>query len=389
MPNLPEKLKAALNAREQANSLRKLTAPEKLTDFSSNDYLGFSVSDEIASLTSEILKKYDAPLNGASGSRLLSGNHALFTDAEKLISEFHNSDGALLFNSGYDANIGLLSSVPQRGDLIFYDELVHASIRDGLKMSLARAYRFRHNDLADLRELVSRNRRKFPDAVVYIVTEAVFSMDGDMPDLLKLSELAEENRALLIIDEAHSTGVTSAEGVVQQQGLHQNIFARIITYGKAFGCHGAAVLGSEDLMLYLVNFARSFIYTTALPPHTVAGIMSAYEHLKYPGSNELIRLHKNIGVFRSVIRERGLEKDFIESNSAIQCCVISGNKRVRLISAKLKEEGYEVKAILSPTVPAGRERLRFCLHSYNSRDEIKKVLDLLADLIGAKAGIKS
>ena len=179
--------------------------------------------------------------------------------------------------------MGFFSSVPQRGDVILYDELCHASIRDGLKMSDAKAYKFKHNDLDDLERKcqVERSRNCSQNSEIYIVTESIFSMDGDQPDLKALTSLSKELGCHLIVDEAHAFGVFGAkgEGMVQALGLENKVFARLITFGKALGCHGAAILGSAALQQYLINFARSFIYTTALPPHGVATICSAYEEL--------------------------------------------------------------------------------------------------------------
>jgi len=188
--------------------------------------------------------------------------------------------------------------------------------------------------------------------------------------------LCKDQNAYLIIDEAHAVGVFGPEGrgLVGHLQLERDVFARIVTFGKALGCHGAAVLGSKDLKTYLINFARSFIYTTALPPHSIATILSAYNELKT--TNTIEGLHKNCEHFKSEVQRIGLESRFIKSNSAIHSCIIPGNKHVKTIARKLQEHGFDVKPILSPTVPEGEERLRFCLHSYNSSEEMTKVLPL-------------
>ena len=303
-------------------------------------------------------------------------------ETEHQIASFHNSQAALIFNSGYDANIGFFSSVPQKDDIIFYDEYSHASLRDGLKMSLAKNYKFRHNDLDDLKQKLERLSRNRENSEIYIVTESVFSMDGDSPDLMKMLELAEHYNALTIIDEAHSTGVFGdhGEGLVQELDLENKVFARIHTFGKALGCHGAAILGSEKLKDYLVNFSRSFIYTTALSPHSVATILAAYRYLE----NDLTQLKKlrdNIQYFRAEIIKNDLQNIFIESDSAIQACLISGNTTVKAAALELQKIGFNVKPILSPTVPVGSERLRFCIHSYNSSHEISLVLKVLGNFV--------
>jgi 8-amino-7-oxononanoate synthase len=349
-----------------------------MIDFSSNDYLGLSKSETVFKETHQYLIDNNFIQNGATGSRLLSGNHKLYSETENYIAEFHKSESALIFNSGYDANVGFFSSVPQKGDLILYDELCHVSIRDGIRLSNAKAYKFNHNDFEDLEKLILRN----PNTIVYIVTESVFSMDGDCPNLEELVSVSTKHNCYLVVDEAHVLGVfgSKGEGFVQMLGLQDHVFARIMTFGKGLGCHGAAVLGSVELRDYLVNFARSFIYTTGLSPHSVATILVAYQHLK-KDSAPLLKLRENIVFFNQQKNLLSLKPLFVRSKSAIQSAIIPGNEKVKTIANQLREKGFDVKAILSPTVPEGQERLRFCLHSYNSPEEISEVLRLLSTFV--------
>ncbi len=378
---LTQKMEKKLEGRKELNALRQLMPPPSLIDFFSNDYLGFAKCKEIYDHSQEIMKNDNSLYNGATGSRLLSGNHTLFTQAEAVIAKFHDSEAALLFNSGYDANLGLLSSIALRGDIILYDEFCHASIRDGISMGAAKAFKFKHNDIAHLAQLLKKHRSTTGETEIFIVTESVFSMDGDIPNVKDMADLANKYNCRLIVDEAHATGVLgkNGEGLVYQLGLQDKVFARIVTFGKALGAHGAAILGSKELKEFLVNFSRSFIYTTGLPPHSVATIMAVYK--KLPENENFKLLHDNIKYFRQELEKNGLAAAFVESSTAIQCCVIAGNERVKLAAANLEAEGFAVKPILSPTVPAGKERLRFCIHSYNSRKEIKEVLKLLATFI--------
>ena len=253
--NLPKKLTIKLKLREENNALRSLKTPSNLVDFSSNDYLGFAKSETIFDKTHQFLIERNLKQNGATGSRLLSGNHALYTEVENFLSEFHQTESATIFNSGYDANIGFFSSVPQRRDIIFYDEFIHASIRDGIQLSNAKAFKFTHNNLTHLDELLKRVQHEKSE--VYVVTEAVFSMDGDAPDLVQMAEICKKNNAFLIVDEAHAIGVFGKNGcgLVQELNIQKEVFARIITFGKGLGCHGAAILGSDKLQQYVVNFA--------------------------------------------------------------------------------------------------------------------------------------
>jgi 8-amino-7-oxononanoate synthase len=376
--NLPENLNQKLEARKQNNALRKLPSFNNLVDFSSNDYIGFSKSDAIFRLAHHYLIENEIIQNGATGSRLISGNHSLYQIAESFIAEFHDAETALIFNSGYDANVGFFSAVPQRNDIILHDELSHASIRDGISMSNAKSYKFNHNDFEDLERLI----QKFPETNIYIVTETVFSMDGDSPNLEELVLLSEKYNCYLIVDEAHTLGVfgDKGEGLIQYMNLHNRIFARIMTFGKGLGCHGAAVLGSADLKEYLVNFARSFIYTTGLSPHSVSTILTAYQHLENE-KKTINKLRQNIIFFNQQKNLLGLKPMFVRSKSSIQSAIIPGNENAKRLSQELQDKGFDIKAILSPTVPEGQERLRFCIHSYNSEEEINAVLELLRNFV--------
>jgi 8-amino-7-oxononanoate synthase len=380
MKKVPKSLTLKLEQREQNNSLRKLTFPNNLIDFASNDYLGFSKSEAIFNGTHSFLIDNNIIKNGATGSRLLSGNHSVYQEAENYIAKFHQSESALLFNSGYDANVGFFSAVPQRNDIILFDELSHASIRDGIQLSNAKSYKFQHNDFEDLERLITKYKSESSE--VFVVTESVFSMDGDTPNLEELVQICEKHNCFLVVDEAHALGVFGdhGEGLVQMLDLQDEVFARIMTFGKGLGCHGAAILGSQKLVDYLVNFARSFIYTTGVSPHSVATILIAYQHLQIE-KEALQKLRKNVIHFNQEKKQLGLNPLFVRSKSAIQSAIIPGNQKVKNIANQLQGKGFDVKAILSPTIPEGQERLRFCLHSFNSKEEISEVLQILATLL--------
>lgn len=379
---LPENLLAKLEIRKQNNALRKLSLPNHLNDFSSNDYIGFSKNKVIFEETHRYLIENNYIQNGATGSRLISGNHKVYQEAEDFIAKFHQAETALIFNSGYDANVGFFGSVPQKGDLILYDELCHASIRDGIQLSNAKSYKFKHNDFEDLEKRLLQAQSDNFIKEVYIVTETVFSMDGDCPNMEELVAVSNKYNCYLVVDEAHALGVfgNNGEGLVQMLGLQDKVFARIMTFGKGLGCHGAAILGSQELKDYLVNFARSFIYTTGLSPHSVATILTAYQHLESE-KQTINKLRENIVHFNQEKNQLGLKPMFVRSKSAIQSAIIPGNQNVKSIANQLQEKGFDVKAILSPTVPEGQERLRFCLHSYNSEAEISEVLCLLITFV--------
>jgi 8-amino-7-oxononanoate synthase len=300
-----------------------------------------------------------------------------------LIAGFHKAGEALIYNSGYDANIGLFSAVLQRTDTVFYDRSVHASIRDGISLGRARSIGFDHNDLEGLRKMAGNAFAKGrpADGEVYVVTESVFSMEGDGPDLAAIAAYCSENGFHLVVDEAHAVGVRGpcGRGVAVELGLEEALFARVVTFGKALGCHGAAVLGSPLLKQYLLNFSRSLIYTTALPPHSLEGIAQAYRFLESPErAAAQTELRPLATYFEQQIGEAGLRGYFAPARAAIFSCRVPGNARARETAAALQAAGYDVRPILSPTVPEGQECLRFCLHRYNTASEIREVLTILA-----------
>jgi 8-amino-7-oxononanoate synthase len=360
----------ALEKRREDQMLRSLRLSGNLVDFCSNDYLGFARSAELRGRINELCEAGDLR-NGSTGSRLLSGNSLLAEQIEEWLAAFHETEACLLFNSGYDANIGFFSSVPQRGDILLYDELIHASIHDGRRLSRADTFRFAHNDMMQLESLLQKAK-----GTVYVALESVYSMDGDFAPLEDAALLCEKYGALLVVDEAHATGIFGREGrgLVQQLGLESRVYARIHTFGKALGCHGAIVAGSRVLKDYLVNFARSFIYTTALPAHSLLAVRAAYEMLPRSGA-ERDRLFNLIARFRGGIGR--LPVGYIESHSPVQCLVIPGNENVRKTAAALQADGLDVRPILSPTVPKEQERLRICFHSYNTEQEVQQLLHLL------------
>lgn len=380
----PKKLAQKLQDRQAQNAFRVLNAQSQLVDFSSNDYLGFAQNEQIFHQAHQLLLDKNILQNGATGSRLISGNHQLYTDLEELLKQVHQVESATIFNSGYNANVGLLSCIPQRDDLILYDEYSHASIREGIQLSNAKAYKFQHNNLEDLEEKLKKYRATNQNEI-YIITEMLFSMDGDMPDIEQITDLAQQYKAKLILDEAHYFGVALHQNYKQYQTKYANtIFARVVTYGKALGCHGAVVLGTQPLKEFLVNFSRSFIYTTALPPHAIATIYSAYQYYLSIGKNqELVQLNQNIQHFLHQLNTLDLANKFIQSQSAIQCCIIGDNQATKQLSKQFEQEKFNIKAILSPTVSAGKERLRFCIHAYNTTEEITNSLHLLKTFLTA------
>jgi 8-amino-7-oxononanoate synthase len=360
-------LNKKLNERKEQNAYRELKLPNEKIDFCSNDYLGM-VRNQL------VVGGQQSTVNlrhGSTGSRLLSGNYTLIEETEKFIAGFHSAEAGLIFNSGYDANLGLLSCVPLRGDTVLYDHLSHASIRDGIRLSFAQSFSFLHNDVADLEK-----KLKVATGNIFVVTESVFSMDGDKAPLDKIVELCINYNGSLIIDEAHATGIIGekGEGLVQYLGLQKKCFARMHTFGKAAGCHGAIILGSDVLKKYLINFSRAFIYTTSLPEINIAAIKNAYE--LFPQlNNERKHLQDLIAQFQHATI--GFER--LQSSTPIQVVIIPGNENVKRKARQLQENGFDVRPIVYPTVPKGSERLRIVLHSFNSVEEVNGLVKLLSE----------
>ena len=358
------KLLNKLAERIEKGTLRSLSCFDGFVDFYSNDYLG---------QTNVYIEDIISIHSGATGSRLISGNSQEAENCERTLADFFNSEAALVFNSGYDANVGLFSAILQRGDTILYDEAIHASVRDAIRLSFASAYSFEHNSLNDLRLKLERAK-----GTIYIAVESLYSMNGDLCPLFEIAQLANEFNAYLIVDEAHSGGVfgTSGRGLVEELKLEKSVFARLITFGKAYGFHGAVVLGSQNLKDFLINFSRSFIYTTALPPED-------YEIIKRKVTDTSIgmrqrELQEKITLFNS---NTPLVSRKSDARSPIQMIEIGDIHKALEIASELQKRNIAVKPIFSPTVKIGEESLRICIHASNTNSEIQLICSLLNQLI--------
>jgi len=372
---LPNFISKALLKRENEGNFRVLPDENQLIDFCSNDYLGLARNASLAKIIeNEYANAIAIHKNGSTGSRLISGNFPQTEQLESYLASTFKSESALLFNSGYVANMGVLSTIPQKSDTILYDELSHACIKDGMRLSYAERFAFRHNDLKDVEKKLSHAKGD-----KYIVVESIYSMDGDEAPLEGLVAICKQFDAYLIVDEAHSTGIVgeNGSGLVCKLGLEKEVFVRIHTFGKAMGCHGACVVAENKVKNFLINFSRPFIYTTAMPLHQIITIKSAFEYLH---SHILLQgqLVKNINFFIAEIKRQGLENRMVKSESAIQALVFPGNMAVKQLAAQLEEKAMNVKPILSPTVKTGEERLRICLHSFDTHADIKLLVCELA-----------
>ena len=348
-----ERLLNKLLKRKVSGTLRTLQIPKNGIDFFSNDYIGLS--------------KFNIPIshepNGSTGSRLLSGNSLEAERCELRLAEHFKAEAALIFNSGYVANVGLLSAVLQRGDLVLYDQYVHASSRDGLRLSLAESLSFKHNNIEDLRTKLKKSKA----ATNYVLVESLYSMDGDVAPLSEITELCKSLNAYLIVDEAHAGGVygRGGRGMCIESQVESDVFARIVTFGKAYGCHGAVVLGSNTLKSFLVNFSRSFIYSTALPSSSYKVIEQLVTKTNIEERLQLLK--QNITYFRKQCHSLEFLSDL---NSPIQILEFENREILEDLVRRIRSHGIFTKAIYPPTVPEGKSRLRLCLHAFNTENEI-------------------
>ncbi|MCU0432707.1 MAG: 8-amino-7-oxononanoate synthase [Bacteroidia bacterium] len=363
-----EFMRQALQKRESEGALRKLHSPEGLIDFCSNDYYGLAHSPEFSARVAAAAEGFNS---GSGGSRLLVGNTALAEETEREIAAIFKADAALIYSSGYAANVGFFQAVAQRNATVLYDEFIHASVRDGIRLSTAKAHSFAHNDTDDLRRKLARC-----SGLVFVAVESVYSMDGDEAPLAEMAECCRKAGAQLVVDEAHGTGVYFP-GLTAELGLTGEVFARLHTFGKAGGVHGAAWLGSELLRNYLINFSRSFIYTTAPSPHSVIALRESCRFMQQNHGMLKLELQQRIHFFRQTAANYP-QLHLLPSQSAIQALLLPGNHKAREVAEKLRSNGFDVRPVLAPTVPAGTERIRVCIHTHNTEKEINDFLKCAA-----------
>ena len=357
--------KLALRSKE--GSLRNLQFKNNLYDFSSNDYLSFARSLELKYKIEQELLKYPHSMIGSTGSRLLSGNSKFAEKLEKELADYHRAENSLMFTSGYTANTALFSSVPQKGDTVIHDEFIHGSVIDGIQSSYATRRKFKHNDLEDL-----ENKIRKVTGVCFVAVESVYSMDGDIADLIEIAKICRRYEAQLIVDEAHAFGIWGT-GLVDELNIHHVIYARVVTFSKALGLHGAIVLGPDYLKNYLINFARPFIYTTAPSFTHLVAIQVAYKHLLDNPQFATI-LHQKATLLKDNMPPQ--EQLYSTKNpSGIQCIFLEGNNAVVSMGKILSRRGFDVGAIRSPTVQKGKERIRICVHNHNSDEEILELCE--------------
>ena len=380
---IENRLGAILERRQQEGSLRSLRLSPGLVDFYSNDYLGFSRSLDLEDLIRNKLQNLtdrNGRRIGSTGSRLLSGNSDLAEELEAILKEFHKAEAALLFNSGYDGNVGMISAFVRPGDVVFYDELVHASMHDGLKLARANGLAFQHNDLDHLEALLAHTPKDSSDSQSFILVESIYSMDGDSAPLLEICNLADKYGANLLVDEAHATGIfgNKGQGLCVELGVENQVFARLVTFSKSLGAHGAVVLTTEKGKEYLVNFARSFIYSTAASLSSLLEVQAAYQLLQ---SGDFPKQAKQkVEAFQSLLNKYPHLPFLRNSQSMIQALLIPGNFEVRQLAKRIQESGFDLRPLVFPTVQKGKERIRICLHTFNSPEEMEGLVEVISRL---------
>lgn len=334
-------------------------------NFASNDYLGISTKDD---LRYEFLNKNNYLLSSAS-ARLLTGSGTEYKELENIVAEIFNQKSALIFNTGYQANLGVISALIEKGDVVFSDKLNHASIIDGMRLSQGDFYRYKHDDYEHLEKLLSSNRDKYKRAI--IISESVFSMDGDISDINKLIELKNKYNCLLMIDEAHAFFAYGNGFAGISEGKNIDIITG--TFGKALGSFGAFCASNNEIIDYLTNKARSFIFSTSIPPINIAWTLWLLTKKKDYLKSQKYKLDKLVHAAHACIKLKGLDTP---SCTHIIPIIIGNNENTAKVSEKLRSQGYYIPAIRPPTVPEGSSRLRISLTADSKLEDFENVLNI-------------
>lgn len=382
-------LKAWLNKQREQDGLRQLSpvrhlkngriillanTAEECLDFSSNDYLALSRHPALSAAAREALERYGT---GAGAARLMSGDLAIHHELEEAVAQLKEQEAALVFGSGYMANIGIIPALVGRHDVIFSDRLNHASIHDGCRLSGARLIRFRHNDPEHLESLLTSERGR---GTALIVAESIYSMDGDRCPLPELVRLKERHHCLLMVDEAHATGVfgETGGGVIEEEGVSAGVDLAVGTFGKALGSYGAFVAARREMIEYLVNRARSFIFSTALPPAVTAASLAAV-HLVRQQPELRRELWEKVDFFKALLHQGGLNRDL--GPSQIIPIVVGSSGQAMAMAEELRKQGLYVTAVRPPTVPAGTARLRFSISRWHSKADLGQATQVLLEVL--------
>ena len=401
-------LRRLLHSNEDDDDTQQQHANRETIDFSSNDYLGIARDAKQQSLVADATGQLNRMSLGATGSRLLSGDSVAFHALEDYLARVHRRPAALVCNSGYDANLSVVSSL--LCTCIIYDEYCHNSLHMGIRLWMSQqqqpskvAVSFRHNSLDDLKEKLEQHVNiRTSDARIVVIIESVYSMDGDVAPIREMLDLCQQYNALLVVDEAHGLGICGRRrrddalpgtGVLAMEEVeeHPALLCSIHTFGKAAGCHGAVVCGSMQLKKYLANYAYPFIYSTALPPHSLVTIQCAYETMTGRKGD---RLRETVNGLADLFR-RGLQEYLrmrcpsiylLPSTTPIQALMVPGNQectRFCEMLYKASDERIRLYPIKTPTVPAGQERIRIIIHAHNTPEQVQGLVELIQSTLQA------
>ncbi|MCP4482808.1 MAG: 8-amino-7-oxononanoate synthase [bacterium] len=351
----PPDLERKIYQIEQRDGIFIVIDGQNYLDFSSNDYLGLATHPLMKKATIQAIQQYGT---GSTASRLLSGTYNLHNKLETDIAIFKHKEAALVFNSGYQANLGLVRTLFNKNDVIFSDKLNHASIIDGLKLGEAKYLRFKHNNIEDLEWLLKKERKKFDRALV--ITETVFSMDGDIAPLTDIIALKKQYNLEIMVDEAHAVGIETPQEIDYIMG----------TFSKGLGSFGAYFACSQEIKTYLINKCRSFIFTTALPPGVIAANITALEILTSEKERTL-KLKKNTEYFRNELKKQGL---LPLGETQIIPIIIGSEAKALKVANKMRKLGFWVSPIRYPTVAKNQARLRFSLSFNHTKEMLAEVI---------------
>ncbi|MEM7647376.1 MAG: 8-amino-7-oxononanoate synthase [Pseudomonadota bacterium] len=364
---------------EQNQSFRQLKTHPGI-DFCSNDYLGLSKNQELVDRVLESLR--DVPL-GSGSSRLIKGHSTNIHALEERLASFCGREAALFFPSGYQANLGIFSCLIKKGARVFSDSLIHASIIDGIKLAGGEKFIWQHNDLSHLESLLKERAR--PDRLNFVVCESIYSMQGDLAPLRELSQVCQRFGALLIVDEAHATGLygDKGSGLVEELQLQDQVFATIHTGGKALGVSGAWVAGSKDLKTFMVNQSRPFIYSTAPSHHQQVAIFEAVNLIEEQGAEMRREFFLRLMTFQSKLNEKVHDHEFklLGMGGPITSLVVGSNEKALNAMESLWKKGCDVRAIRYPTVPKNESLLRMTIPLSRTSEEITQLFSALLSLI--------
>ena len=368
--SLEGRVAGELRALDQQHLRRALRAPSGI-DLSSNDYLGLADHPLVTQRMIEAIEQHGC---GSTGSRLLRGQRDAFASVERTFAAFMNAERALYFSSGYLANLAVLTTFPGTGDLIVSDRANHASLRDGARLSTAKCVMFAHNDAGALSRILQAQSGR---GEVFVVTESLFSMDGDIPPLEDYAEICRTSGARLIVDEAHAVGIFGAlgSGLVEERGIGRDVFLTISTAGKALGVAGAFVSGPEWAIEYLIQRARPFVFSTAPPPSLAAAIEAS---LTIVATEPERRADLRAKAARLRVRLAAAGMTVAAGDSPIVPIMLGSAERAQAVAEALQADGFDVRAIRPPTVPAGTARLRISVNVHLSDETIDRFVSALA-----------